>query len=470
MGLRPGPWRSPKPIGRAVGSGPNKAAADEIRIKLSELCYKTISSDYVEDKKHIDLSSEPLILVCAAGSPEEVLGDIIKDTAIFKAHKAAPVVIADEGENRFNDYAEFVIGVPSAPPHLAPVLSTLAGHIWGYNAALALNQGSEFLFRFREKMRHYVERCTAQGQDVYELLLDQDFRESIALFYNEFRKKILDNSFPAGLCGTVPSDLTLLAKYLEGRLRGPDFTIDFGIKGTPSNMLNKLFSTLSFGINQLARPVDAIKHQAKTVTVGTSRIAEKAEGLLFEAIASHGFSPDQLVNKNVLVLRNLQEVVLKILGSTLYSVQGLSLLGEPTDNSTITILQKRGSSQSLSSRVEKDNRLKGTKSIIVREGNVYIGQGRKDNRSLIFIPVISGAGPSPNVIEHLLLLHVDFYKDLSLAKIIRALGGKYERIKNMVQESSITWQDSFLEHVDVDFIFGRSAEKITEAIVAREKE
>ena len=38
----------------AVGSGPNKAAADEIRIKLSELCYKTISSDYIEDKKHID--------------------------------------------------------------------------------------------------------------------------------------------------------------------------------------------------------------------------------------------------------------------------------------------------------------------------------------------------------------------------------------------------------------------------------
>jgi glucosamine--fructose-6-phosphate aminotransferase (isomerizing) len=46
----------------AVGSGPNKASADEIRIKLSELCYKTISSDYVEDKKHIDLSSEPLII------------------------------------------------------------------------------------------------------------------------------------------------------------------------------------------------------------------------------------------------------------------------------------------------------------------------------------------------------------------------------------------------------------------------
>ncbi|HBI47616.1 MAG TPA: glutamine--fructose-6-phosphate aminotransferase, partial [Smithella sp.] len=81
-----------------VGSGPNKAAADEIRIKLSELCYKTISSDVVENKKHIDLSAEPLILVCAAGNPRAVAEDIAKDVAIFKAHKAAVIVFADEGD------------------------------------------------------------------------------------------------------------------------------------------------------------------------------------------------------------------------------------------------------------------------------------------------------------------------------------------------------------------------------------
>ncbi len=43
-----------------VGSGPNKVAAEEVRIKLSELCYKSIACDVTEDKKHIDLSSEPL--------------------------------------------------------------------------------------------------------------------------------------------------------------------------------------------------------------------------------------------------------------------------------------------------------------------------------------------------------------------------------------------------------------------------
>ena len=52
-----------------VGSGANKVAAEEVRIKLSELCYKSIACDVTEDKKHIDLSSEPLILVCAAGWP-----------------------------------------------------------------------------------------------------------------------------------------------------------------------------------------------------------------------------------------------------------------------------------------------------------------------------------------------------------------------------------------------------------------
>ena len=40
-----------------VGNGLNIVAAKEIRIKLSELCYKSIAADFTEDKKHIDLSA-----------------------------------------------------------------------------------------------------------------------------------------------------------------------------------------------------------------------------------------------------------------------------------------------------------------------------------------------------------------------------------------------------------------------------
>ena len=106
---------STKKFWAIVGSGPNKAAADEIRIKLSELCYKTISSDIVENKKHIDFSAEPLILVCAAGNPGAVVEDIVKDVAIFKAHKAAVVVFAEEDDDRFDKIADAVIPIPAAP-------------------------------------------------------------------------------------------------------------------------------------------------------------------------------------------------------------------------------------------------------------------------------------------------------------------------------------------------------------------
>ena len=85
-----------------VGSGANRIAAEEIRIKLSELCYKAIACDVTEDKKHIDLSSEPLILVCAAGLIGSNADDVAKEVAIYRAHKATPIVIATEDEDRFN--------------------------------------------------------------------------------------------------------------------------------------------------------------------------------------------------------------------------------------------------------------------------------------------------------------------------------------------------------------------------------
>ena len=91
-----------------VGSGGNVIAAEEIRIKLSELCYKSIASDVIEDKKHIDLSSEPMILVCANGMTGSTIDDIAKEVAIFRAHKAAPIVITDSEPNKFPDALDVI--------------------------------------------------------------------------------------------------------------------------------------------------------------------------------------------------------------------------------------------------------------------------------------------------------------------------------------------------------------------------
>ena len=445
-----------------VGSGYNKIAADEIRIKLSELCYKTISSDVVEDKKHIDLSSEPLIFICAAGNRSDVINDIIKDTAIFKAHQAITIVIATEGEERFQPYADSLIYVPEIEERFSPILTTLAGHLWGYYAARAINEESRFLFDFRQEISKYISASLEKGLDIYRTILEKAFQEKAARFFTYFKKRLEDRRYATAMELKAASDLTLLLKYLSGRLPVSDFELDFGVSGTAPNMFDTFFRSIGEAINDMARPIDAIKHQAKTVTVGTSRIWEPIKGLLFDALKKNEFGMSNITNKNVLVLTNLQEIIAEIKGETLYKIINLTYTGEPVEDSKIELVKKEGSSSKLISRVEAGNRLKGTKRIIVKAGNVFIGKGKIDNRSILIIPIMK-KGPN---IDHLLLLDVSFKREIDLSKKIKALGDKFVHIKNIVEETDLPWDDNYLNLLEMEELFGNSAEKIAEFIIS----
>ena len=138
-----------------VGNGANAVAAHEVRIKLSELCYKSISCDITEDKKHIDLSCEPLILVCAAGLEGGTASDVAKEIAIYRAHKATPIVVATQGDQRF-DAASAVLNVPEIEQSVAFILSAMVGHLFGYEAALAIDATARPLREIRETIRDVV--------------------------------------------------------------------------------------------------------------------------------------------------------------------------------------------------------------------------------------------------------------------------------------------------------------------------
>jgi glucosamine--fructose-6-phosphate aminotransferase (isomerizing) len=450
-----------------VGSGPNKSAADEIRIKLSELCYRTISSDYVEDKKHIDLSAEPLIFICAAGTRSAVMGDIIKDTAIFHAHKALPVVVVAEGDDRFDGYASQIIPVPDLPEHLAPLLTTLAGHIWGYHAALAIHDASRFLYEQRQRITGVVQEFSRKGMDIHEIVLEKRFREEVAVFGALFRKALSEGPLTFLLNAREATDILLLSKYLAGRLPIADVEVDFARVKSIQAVLDLFFEKLGKAINLLARPVDAIKHQAKTVTVGTSRISEKVEGLLFDALAEHDIRISQLSSRNILVLRNLQSVIARVNGAFLYRIQGLNLLGEANGQTTISLIRKTGTLVSMSSRTETDPTLRGSKRIIVHEGNVFIGQGKKDGRRILIIPAFSESAEGHRVVEYLLSLDVAFHPTVPLFARMKALGGKLDRIRNNVNEYSVGWKDEFLDLFTTEELFGFSADKIVEEILKR---
>src|SRR5207248_6153433 len=82
-----------------------------------------------------------LIIVCAAGLNGSNADDVAKEVAIYRAHRAAPIVIATDGEQRFRDALE-TITVPEVHPALSFVLSAMVGHVFGYEAALAIDSSA----------------------------------------------------------------------------------------------------------------------------------------------------------------------------------------------------------------------------------------------------------------------------------------------------------------------------------------
>lgn len=440
-----------------VGSGPNKAAADEIRIKLSELCYQTISSDVVENKKHIDLSAEPLILVCAAGSPESVAGDIVKDVAIFKAHKSAVIVFADEEERRFDSIADAVIPIPKAPLPLPVILNTVAGHLFGYLAACSIDGDALFLREFKGRLNQLMVDQARRGMSPYERTADGRLRQLSVEMGEQFRRRRQDGACGQMGVGTV-SDLVLLLKYTAGKLPADDFRRDFPAAAALSP-LDLLDVTLGHAVDELSRPIDAIRHQAKTVTVGTSR-KETPQGLLFDLLARLGFAEKALLNSNLLLLGRLQRAVAAVNGHTLYGLEGLDGEGRPGEGTTIRIVQRGGVSLTMPSRVAQPGVLKGTKKGIVATGRAYVGRGKSDGAPIVILPLL-GEGDR---VGHLLLVHVTFNEALPLRERREILGGRVEGIRDLVQEYDLPWDDGCLAEIPLGLLLGEPVEVIAAGI------
>ncbi len=443
-----------------VGSGPNKVAADEIRIKLSELCYKTISSDIVEDKKHIDLSSEPLIVVCAAGNPEHVIEDIAKDVAIFKAHEGAVVVITEEGETRFNNIADSVIFVPRSSFPLSVILNTLAGHIWGYYAACSINEEANLIRDFRNRLSLEMIEHDKKDYSLYERIADVNLHKIIEGFSNQFHPR-RNRGFFSSMSVDVASDITLLLKYTIGKLPLEDFWEDFKGKRISSSPFDMLDACLGKAIDDLSRPVDAIRHQAKTVTVGTSRKGEVLKGIIFDLLRELNFSLENLTSKNGITAGRIQKAISKVNGYTLYNIKNLDEEGKPRDISTISIEKRGGISSQMKSRVVRPGPLKGTKKTIVSTGSIYAGLGRSDKAPIIIIPLL-GEGP---FIRNLLLAHVSFNEHITVEDKKWILGDKFNDIRNLVNEYNLPWEDEYLEALPTEFLLGEAVDVITSEIM-----
>lgn len=424
-----------------VGNGVNQIAARELRIKLSELCYKSIACDATEDKKHIDLSAEPMILVCAAGLVGSTADDVAKEVAIFAAHKAAPIVITSRSARGF-DAAMAVLEVPDTHSRLGFVLATMVGHLFGYEAALAIDVQAFPLRTARSAIDEAVSEADliSEGEPVDGAELLDRLRPLLTESMADWSTRMDTGAYNGQLEATTAVRLASLFRYAAGFVALDGYQVEFGRTGTPGVVLDDLSEALGSAIDELTRPVDAIKHQAKTVTVGISRSDESLLAVpLVEATLQTGASRESLPYATLRTLAELDPAVVTVTGHTRYRLDG----GDDLASATLEVISRGGVGTTLRSRTESNPRLRGTKALVAREQELMVAAGRSDGRHVVIIPEIRRRTP-----VGLALLHVELVDHLPAATARSVLQGyrrRYQALRDAVTETEDELDEQVLE-------------------------
>jgi glutamine---fructose-6-phosphate transaminase (isomerizing) len=436
-----------------VGNGMNQVAAAELRIKLSELCYKSIACDGTEDKKHIDLSAEPMILVCAAGLSGSTADDVAKEVAIYRAHKAAPVVIATEGHARFTS-ALHVLPVPETHPTLAFVLSAMAGHLFGYEAAQSIDALARPLREARGEIEAAVEsvedRAGMDGEDLLRRL-----RLQLEPHARRYADDLRVGRYDGVLEASTAVRLSTRLRYALGAVPLELYELDEGKVGTPAVVVDDLTTVLTQAVAELTRPIDAIKHQAKTVTVGISRSDESLLDVPMVAeVLSAGAPRDHLTYPVLRTLATISPAFAEVLGYTRYRIENVAIEepSSPRDGegaATITVVDQGGVARDLVSRVASaaGAELRGTKHRVALEREVLVARGRNDDRPIVLVPEVKDG-----LTVGLTLLHVRFADALSAGAargVLRGYRNRYSVLHDAVRETEPTFREDLLADVSV---------------------
>jgi len=391
-----------------VGNGANRIAAEEIRIKLSELCYKAIPCDVTEDKKHIDLSTEPMTLVVANDLPEMVVTDTVKEVSIFKAHNGRPLVLCAEGENRFDPVAEATIPLPTVGGGLNFVVATVAGHLFGIAAAQAIDRSCT---PFREVRAILSADAAAFDQAKLSAALER----AIATIDTG----ITDSALSARLV----SQLVRYHAWLEGQQSG---------LAAAEARLDVLLTALNPVIDDLTRPIDTIRHQAKTVTVGISRPQQEVSPLILDSLATLAIADSRLADRDREMMEMLSPLVTAVEGGVLYEVSRGDDPAAPSWN--LRTVKGLPGSDIAKSRYGTPQPAEGSKRKALRTGSATTASGRLGTENLLVLPL---QAPSGNAVSGLLLLHLAVTPKASLQQkvaVLKAIDHKYDELTEQLAE------------------------------------
>jgi glucosamine--fructose-6-phosphate aminotransferase (isomerizing) len=306
----------------------------------------------------------------------------------------------------------------------------MVGHVFGYGAALAIDAQARPL----RAARAAIEEAATFGEDGLLERLRPDLDEVSRLVLQELGTGRYNGNLEAGTAVRLVSAL----RYATGLVPLEVYESETGKIGTPAEIVSDLVDALSVAIDELTRPVDAIKHQAKTVTVGISRSEDAMlRRPLVTATLSAGAAPDALGYRALRTLAALDEAVAEVLGFTRYDIDW-SAPGEPTAG----VIDRGGLGAQLTSRTAGDHRLRGSKHRAAEEREVTVVRGAHDGRTVVLVPETDGTS-----VCGMTLLHVRFHPVLPADAAKRVLSGyrtRYSALSDAVTETEPVLDDSRL--------------------------
>jgi glucosamine--fructose-6-phosphate aminotransferase (isomerizing) len=238
--------------------------------------------------------------------------------------------------------------------------------------------------------------------------------------------------------------LASLLRYALGTVPLDAYELEQGRLGSPGAVLTDLAEVLSEAIEQLRRPIDAIRHQAKTVTVGTSRSEEALfSAPLVAAVLGTGISREGVGYRALKSLDALDPAVASVSGWTRYGIEGSMDSG----SARLHIVDRGGVSQEIQSRTDRDPALRGTKHRAVDEREVTVAKGRRDGRTFVLVPETKNGEP-----VGLSLVFVELREHLAaeeLASVLKGYRDRWSALVDAVTETEPSLDMTRLEQIPV---------------------
>jgi glucosamine--fructose-6-phosphate aminotransferase (isomerizing) len=249
-------------------------------------------------------------------------------------------------------------------------------------------------------------------------------------FQDGLRRGAYNGALEAGTAVELASVLRYATRLLPLEL----YELDHGRVGTPGVVVEDLAAALTRAIDELTRPVDAIRHQAKTVTVGISRSEEELfRAPLVAATLAAGAGRERLTYRVVRTLGTLGPAVEEVTGFTRYRIDGVVGAAEAA---RISVLDKGGVAAGLRSRAEGEggDALRGTKHRAATLQEVTVAKGGTDGRTVVLIPEIR-----QGLVVGLTLLHARFADRLAgeaMRAVLEGYQSRYGALVDAVTETA----------------------------------